>query len=167
MVTTSHPSASLNKLTHLPYSWYPVSTSSSIMKKYGGCDPVKNLTQDPNRYYVSPKILDVSKLGHHSSYTVSLDDMDFFNGGIYYQVLSLIPSPFILIWKTHPVRKYRSSLNTRLLSNVTTPTSEVVGTTPSPYPPYTRPTGLQIHHGISTTNFLRDPIIHTTIIYFL
>ena len=54
--TNRQKSVSLNRFTHNPSFQSLVSISTSLMKHCGDCDSVDNLNQDPNNYYVSPKI---------------------------------------------------------------------------------------------------------------
>ena len=92
---------------------------------------------------------------------------EYFNRHIYYQVILLPPSSLILIWNNYPFIKHRSTLNTRLLSNSTTPTSEDTNTTPSLWLTSAHPTCFQIHHRISTMYSNLSPILHTPTIHFL
>ena len=87
------------------------------------------------------------------------------NRHLYYSVLFLPPTPFILSCQKNPGRKIWFTLSPQLLSNSNTHKSDLPNTALFPCPPSEFPSGLQIHHIISTTNHLLSTIIHTFVIY--
>ena len=75
--------------------------------------------------------------------------------------------PLIHSFRAYTVRKLRSTLNSWLRSNATTPSWKNSNTGPSLWTPSACPTSLQINQGIFTNYYILYPFIHTPTIYFL
>ena len=163
--TTSHPSISLNKFTHNHSFQSLLSISTSLMKHYGDCDPVDNLNQDKNNYYVSPKIPSLEKLGNHSLSMVLRSNLVFEQEPL---LTSSILISDVIDTQLLGVHHQKNQVHLKSMAlNVTTPTSESVNTGPSPWSPYTFLTSLPTHQVILTNYYILYPIVHISTIYFI